>query len=161
MWLEVGSRDRCGLVRNLTYNTCATGSFGSFHFGHERRTGEKVAIKLEKREAPQPQLQLEYYYYRSLGPVRFIPKVHYFGPCPGDAWHGLVMDLLGPSLLGMRNKCGGRFSIVTSTQIMMQLVRIMWFVHEAGILYRDVKPENFLFGLPNTDKCCLLVSTTY
>ena len=71
------------------------------------------------------------------------------------------MDLLGQSLLGMRNKCGGRFSIVTSTHIMMQLVRIMWFVHEAGILYRDVKPENFLFGLPNTDKCCLLVSTTY
>ena len=112
----------------------AGGSFGSFHYGFERDSKQKVAIKLENRNAPAPQLHLEYYYYRSLGPANFIPKIHFFGPCGDDElWSGLVMDLLGPSLLGMRDKtCGGKFSICTTLAVGIQMINIFEYLHEHG-----------------------------
>lgn len=63
---------------------------------------------MESREVTQQQLVLEYYFYQSLGvlkgksPVGFLPRIYYFGPVTGSKWHGLVMELLGPSLKDMR-----------------------------------------------------------
>lgn len=42
----------------------AGGAFGSFHFGYVSSTDQKkVAIKLEKKTAPLPQLVLEVTFY--------------------------------------------------------------------------------------------------
>ncbi|KAJ6216670.1 hypothetical protein RDWZM_007827 [Blomia tropicalis] len=130
------------------------GSFGSFHYGHDSRNNDKVAIKLEKKGVPQPQLHLEFGFYRSLGLIRFIPKIYYFGICGNQVWHGMVMELLGPSLLAMNDKCGGTFTTATTVQLTIQLLNVFEYVHDHGLLYRDIKPENFLFGLPNSDKWC-------
>ena len=54
----------------------------------------------------------------------------------------------------MNQKCGNSFSIQTTTQLMIQLITIFEYVHEHGIVYRDIKPENFLFGQANTEKWC-------
>ena len=107
---------------------------------------------MESRNVQQPQLHLEFGFYRALGSPRFIPKVHYIGQVAD--WSALVMDLLGPSLLAMNTKCDNTFSISTTTKLMIQLVNIFEYVHDHGIIYRDVKPENFLIGLPNTEKWC-------
>ena len=120
------------------------------------RTGEAVAIKFESKTTAHPQLMLEVTFYKMLNArdpsIRFIPKVLYFGPI--ETYHALIMEKLGPSLLNMMRKCGGSFSITTTTQILWQLFNIMEYVHERRLLYRDVKPENFLIGLPDTDKWC-------
>ena len=105
---------------------------------------------MEKKTIDKPQLHLEYGFYKSLGSYRGIPKIHFFGPCGN--WNGLVMDLLGPCLQKMLEKCDGSFSLKTTVQIMVQMVCLMEFVHSKGILYRDTKPENFLLGLPLSPK---------
>lgn len=110
------------------------GSFGSFHFGTETRTGKRVGIKLEKKDCQQAQLFLEYGFYRALGSVRFIPKIFHFGPI--NDWNVLVMEVLGPSLGNMNAKCGYRFSIQTTTQLMVQMITIFEYIHEHGIIYR-------------------------
>lgn len=129
-----------------------TGSFGSFHFGTEIRTGKRVGIKFEKKEMNQPQLFLEYGFYRDLGKMRFLPQMYNIAPI--DEWNALVIELLGPSLDAINRKCGGTFSVQTTTQMMIQLINIFEYVHEHGIIYRDIKPENFLIGLPKTDRWC-------
>lgn len=131
----------------------ASGSFGSVYLGHKESTGERVAVKIELVNHPQPQLVLEMQFFERLGVAEFLPRVRTIRVCDTDPrYHGMVMDLLGPSLNDMRNSMGGTFSSQTATLVMCQLVHILNYVHDRGLIYRDVKPENFLLGQPNTDK---------
>lgn len=136
---------------NLFYLILLTkGSFGCIFLGTNTKTEQRVAIKMEKQDVDKPQLHLEYGFYRSLGVMRFLPKISYFGFCLN--YNALVMELLGPSLNNMCTTCGGQFGIVTTTKVFIQLLNIFEYVHDYGIIYRDIKPDNFLFGQPETPK---------
>lgn len=126
----------------------AGGSFGRIYLGRNIETNGSVAIKMEKKTIDKPQLHLEYGFYKQLGVYRGIPRIQYFGPC--GEWNALVMDLLGPSLQKMLEKCDGQFTLKTTVQLSVQMVCMMEFIHSRGILYRDTKPENFLLGLQMT-----------
>lgn len=115
-----------------------------------------MAIKFEKADAERPQLNLEFNFYKILNSARnvpaSIPKLYYFDSVNNE-WSALVIELLGPSLKAMYQRCEG-FSIATSAQLLMQLTVIMEYVHDCKILYRDVKPDNFLFGFANSPRWC-------
>ena len=61
------------------------GSYGELHLGKNMTSNEYVAIKLERRNAPDPQLMMEWTLYQLLGcsqenAVAGFPRVFYFGP---------------------------------------------------------------------------------
>jgi casein kinase 1 len=60
------------------------------------------------------------------------------------------MELLGPSLEKVFRECEHKFSVKTTTKLAKQLVDLMEYIHSRRIIFRNVKPENFCLGRPNT-----------
>ena len=60
----------------------------------------------------------------------------------------LVMELLGENISELRRRqASGRFSIVTTCLLALQMITSIKAVHQLGYLHRDVKPSNFAIGL--------------
>jgi casein kinase 1 len=90
--------------------------------------------------------------------------VYYFGQ---EGLHNiLVIDLLGPSLEDLFDMCGRKFSVKTCCMTARQMVSAevvcsanksaygqlsrVQTIHEKNLIYRDIKPDNFLIGRPGT-----------
>ncbi|EIN07218.1 kinase-like protein [Punctularia strigosozonata HHB-11173 SS5] len=124
------------------------GSFGVIFEGTNLLNSQTVAIKFEPRKAEAPQLRDECRSYRILAGCPGIPQIYHFGQ---EGLHNiLVIDLLGPSLEDLFDMCGRKFSVKTVCMAARQMITRVRTIHEKNLIYRDIKPDNFLIGRPGT-----------
>ncbi|KIY43570.1 CK1/CK1/CK1-G protein kinase [Fistulina hepatica ATCC 64428] len=124
------------------------GSFGVIFEGTNLLNSQTVAIKFEPRKAEAPQLRDECRSYRILSGCVGIPQIYHFGQ---EGLHNiLVIDLLGPSLEDLFDMCARKFSTKTVCMAARQMISRVQTIHEKNLIYRDIKPDNFLIGRPGT-----------
>ena len=126
-----------------------TGTFSKVYSGLNFINNTYVAIKAEKRVNYGIQLlESEAFFLYSLRGYG-IPEVLSYGKT--QTYNILVMPLLGNSLLNkfiIKNKA---VNINDICSVAIQILdRIEW-IHSNNIVYRDIKPENFLFGRKDED----------
>lgn len=125
------------------------GSFGSIYKAHNIRTEEYVAIKVEPIENATKLLKNESTIYHYLNNVPRIPTVKWYGK--DECNYYMVINLLGKSLQDFKNK-HYIFPLKLVLQIGIQLIELLQKIHEKGLIHRDIKPDNFLFGLNDESK---------
>lgn len=159
------------------------GSFGIVYIGRNINSNERIAVKFEKTSNIYRQLHHEYkvkfvfkksgniqqksfYFhilrassikqvYQRLQGTDGIGKIHLFGKIPNYDY--LVMELFGPSLESVFNYCNRKFTLPTTIQLGIQMVRILELVHLKKFIHRDVKPDNFVLGTSSTSRRIKLI----
>ncbi|KAH8112327.1 kinase-like domain-containing protein, partial [Phellopilus nigrolimitatus] len=102
----------------------------------------------EPRKSDAPQLRDECCSYWILAGCTGISQIYHFGQ---DGLHNiLVIDLLGPSLEDLFDMCGRKFSVKTVCMTARQMILRVQIVHEKNLIYRAIKPDNFLIGRSGT-----------
>ncbi|ORZ05481.1 kinase-like domain-containing protein [Lobosporangium transversale] len=121
---------------------------GEGSFGTNLLNNQQVAIKFEPRKSDAPQLRDEYRTYKILAGSTGIPNAFYFGQ---EGLHNILcIDLLGPSLEDLFDMCGRKFTIKTVVMVAKQMLSRVQTIHEKNLIYRDIKPDNFLVGKPHS-----------
>ena len=122
----------------------STSSNREVHPGRKRDDNKLVSIKLEKI-CHSPTLFKEAKALRHLKDIERIPNLIWMGE--QGKYFILIMDLLGPSLGFLKEKCNGKFSLATTLKISVQLLKILEQIHDKGVIIRYLKPDNMVLGL--------------
>lgn len=131
-------------------DTIGEGGFGVVRRALHRRTGEAVAIKaICSAKVKEPEdLRREVEFLR----VADHPNViRYYETLQDDQHHYLVMELctggsLSQHIQNWHENGGVGLSELDLARVVVQMLRGVAYCHQHGIVHRDVKPQNFLFG---------------
>lgn len=120
------------------------GSFGAVYRGINVHTNNPVAIKMESVNSPAKLLKNETKIYHYLGAMPGIPELKWFGLY--NMYYCMVISMLGDSLSQVVKR-NGVISLNIVCMLGIKLIQIMESIHKKGFIHRDIKPDNFLFGL--------------
>jgi len=124
------------------------GCFGAVYRGIDRQTKAEVAVKFESLDSSVPQLEHEASVLgqlRSTVETQGIAEYFHFGREAGLSC--LVMEALGSGLEEQLKACGGHFSLRTVVLIADQALRLTEYLHSKCLVHRDIKPDNYMFGV--------------
>ena len=125
------------------------GAFGKIYAGINKNTGEEVAVKIERCCDGSP-LRNEARIYAALRGVKGVPMMRSWGT--EGKYNYLTIDLLGESLEQRRVSSGGTLVLKDVLSIGIQLLERIRDIHQCGLIHRDVKPGNFIFGARPNDR---------
>ena len=131
------------------------GSFGAIYEVRETETGRVLAVKLERPTSPSPQLQYEHKLYQILAGGVAVPRVYDFWI--EENWRGMAMDRLGFSLGYYFRKCGKILSMKSTCMCGIQMLSRLEYLHQRCFIHRDIKPDNFAFGVGKNSTLLYLI----
>ena len=121
-----------------------TGSFGKIYSTIRLEDKSVFAMKTEKRNIYINSLETEAYYLMMLKGFG-IPELISYGQ--NAKYNILIETLLDKSLFDMFIRPKKPCNITNICLIALQLIERLEFIHSKDIIYRDVKPENFMIGI--------------
>lgn len=124
------------------------GNCGRVFIANDLNTESLVALKLEHASV-NSLLQNEFEILSDLNRCSGIPKIFEFGH--SEIYTYLAMQLLGPSLDDKFIECEKKFSCLDFTNYAKQILKLIENIHFSGVVHRDIKPRQILFG-PYQDK---------
>src|SRR5262245_26744887 len=149
--VESGSGDVATLARPVAPSTWAhlelrgrlgTGAFGMVYRAWDPRLASEVALKLLTRVTPTDTSVVEA--ARLLAAVRHTNIVTVYGADRVKGQVGLWMELVvGRTLKDLLHE-RGRFSAREAAVVALELTRALAAVHAAGLVHRDIKPQNVM-----------------
>ena len=129
------------------------GSFGLVYLGKVINSNNYVAMKFEPKNQTDLILEREsylLYYLRGYG----IPEVITFGH--NSKYNILIQTLLGNSINEIFLNNHKKFSMKDCCMIGIQMLDRIEYIHSKYIIHRDIKPDNYLVGNPDTSLIYLI-----
>lgn len=125
--------------------------------GFDRKLGKQVAIKLFRKknmsENARKAAHLE---------IRIMSQMDHANITkPNDHFEDaeyiyIVMNLLVDDMRNIMNQCEGRFTEDYAKTIFRQMLLAVNYCHRKGVIHRDIKLENFLLDLDETNQTVLV-----
>lgn len=121
------------------------GSFGEVYRVSDKN-GNIFACKSESK-GTKNRLRMESYIYKRFASKKLscVPKIYNYIETP--QYNLLVMELLGKSLDVIFEECNNSIDIGTVMKMAISIIDNLEQIHRTGIIHRDIKPNNFMFGL--------------
>ena len=121
------------------------GSFGNIYSVIRLEDKNVFAMKTEKKYQKNEFLESEAYYLFTLQGGFGIPKLITYGQTKN--YKILIETLLDKSLYTMFISKEKKCNIIDACLIGIQILERLEWIHSKNIVYKDVKPENFLIGI--------------
>ena len=121
-----------------------------------------MVVKVEPTDAREEHIPLfwEMVHIHQLQDKTQVPRVYHIAPhtsSNGNKVNVGVIQMLGPDLEKMFQKCKRTFDLSTVLHIAKQMFEIIEVVHDHRLMHRDIKPDNIMVGNEpnNVDKIFL------
>ena len=121
------------------------GCFGNVYSVIRLKDKSTFAMKTEKVDAKEKMLESEAYTLYNLQKGFGIPKLITYGHT--KYYNILIETLLGESLENIFIKKNLKCNIIDVCAVGIQIIDRLEWIHSKNIIYRDIKPENFLVGI--------------
>lgn len=132
--------------RNLTLGK---GKYGTVFFGINIANAAPVAIKSSNEENKKNYFEVEALMMEKLKKFKIFSSFH--DKILTNNKNYLIETLQGPNLEKLQKFCGGKFSLVTTYKIGIDILQCLKFIHRTGYVYLDLKCDNIVL-LPSPIK---------
>lgn len=137
-------------------NLIGKGAFGEVYECENKTTKERCAVKLERAgRSIGDQLDKEVAIYRKFTGYDEVCRIHWSGTY--SIYRAVVMDLLDKSIEAQMASFQNGLSLKSVLMLADQMLRRVELLHRSGYIHRDIKPDNFAFGLDKRSSMLYLI----